>query len=312
MTFSTPILFLIFNRPSTTKKVFESIRNVKPDQLFIACDGPRPNKPDDQFLVAQSRSIVHQINWECSVHTLYRDTNLGCKLAIEEALNWFFSSIERGIILEDDVLPSVDFFYAMETFLYLYKDDFEISSICGRNEISLFRGVSNTPILTDKFWCWGWASWSNRFANFNSDSPYQSNFQPDYHPTSVFDKAYTNSMISSMQLGNVNTWDYPLDFFFRSRGMKSLLLPFNTIINLGFGSGTHATGARLDTAVHQPPSSINYSINIPYYDKWHTKKVFLSRNSGSYLMLYYFIVVNFYLPLSLAFSRLKSLIRRVF
>lgn len=40
-TYNVPILFLIFNRPGTTRKVFAEIRKVKPRQLFIAADGPR-------------------------------------------------------------------------------------------------------------------------------------------------------------------------------------------------------------------------------------------------------------------------------
>ena len=38
---NTPILFLVFNRPDTTKKVFESIKAVKPNRLYISCDGAR-------------------------------------------------------------------------------------------------------------------------------------------------------------------------------------------------------------------------------------------------------------------------------
>ncbi|NEP43523.1 MAG: glycosyltransferase family 2 protein, partial [Okeania sp. SIO2H7] len=31
----TPVVFLIFNRPDTTQKVFEFIRNVKPPKLLV-------------------------------------------------------------------------------------------------------------------------------------------------------------------------------------------------------------------------------------------------------------------------------------
>ena len=44
--FKTPILFLVFNRPNTTLKVFKKIRQAKPARLYIACDGPRENKKD--------------------------------------------------------------------------------------------------------------------------------------------------------------------------------------------------------------------------------------------------------------------------
>ncbi|MEI7810591.1 MAG: hypothetical protein WCI41_03495, partial [bacterium] len=59
----TPILFIIFNRPKTTKKVFESIRQAKPQKLFIAADGPRENKTKEEELCEETRKIVTMIDW---------------------------------------------------------------------------------------------------------------------------------------------------------------------------------------------------------------------------------------------------------
>ena len=39
----TPVAFIIFNRPDTTKRVFEAIRQAKPPKLFVIADGPRAN-----------------------------------------------------------------------------------------------------------------------------------------------------------------------------------------------------------------------------------------------------------------------------
>ncbi len=46
--FETPVLFLLFNRPDTTLKVFDQIKKVKPKKLFIAADGPRKNKKGEK------------------------------------------------------------------------------------------------------------------------------------------------------------------------------------------------------------------------------------------------------------------------
>lgn len=40
----TPVCFIIFNRPDTTEKVFEAIRQVKPPMLLVIADGPRPDQ----------------------------------------------------------------------------------------------------------------------------------------------------------------------------------------------------------------------------------------------------------------------------
>lgn len=106
--FTTPVLFIIFNRPEATRKVFNAIRNVKPKQLFIAADAPRLNK-EEALLCKRTRKIALEVDWECEV-TLFRDENLGYGLAVSEAINCFFDQVEEGIILEDDCLPDLSFF----------------------------------------------------------------------------------------------------------------------------------------------------------------------------------------------------------
>lgn len=71
--FSKPILFLIFNRPDLTERVFSQIALLKPDRLYIAADGPRNDKPDDEKLCAQSREILKKVDWDCDLKMLFRE-----------------------------------------------------------------------------------------------------------------------------------------------------------------------------------------------------------------------------------------------
>src|SRR5438094_898154 len=102
MSTSVPILFLIFNRPDTTKKVFDHIRKARPKQLFVAGDGPRPGREDDVINCVATRKIIDDVDWECDVKTLWFDQNLGCGKAVSSAITWFFQHVPEGIILEDD------------------------------------------------------------------------------------------------------------------------------------------------------------------------------------------------------------------
>ena len=109
--FSTPILFLVFNRPDTTQKVFQAIKSVQPPKLYIAADGPRMNKEGEVELCKEVKDLIeNEIDWDCDVYTLFRSENLGCGKAIQGALDWFFNFENEGIILEDDTLPSPFFF----------------------------------------------------------------------------------------------------------------------------------------------------------------------------------------------------------
>ena len=42
-----PILLIIFKRLDTTKQVFSKIKQIKPNELYVAADAPRENNIDD-------------------------------------------------------------------------------------------------------------------------------------------------------------------------------------------------------------------------------------------------------------------------
>ncbi len=54
----TAVLFLVFNRPDTTKQVFEAIRKAKPPKLYVAADGPRADKPGEAEKCEEVRRIA--------------------------------------------------------------------------------------------------------------------------------------------------------------------------------------------------------------------------------------------------------------
>ena len=113
--FKIPILFMVFNRVEQTKKVFQAIRDIKPEVLYIASDGARNTEEEKTIKVI--RSIFEKnIDWDCKLDTLYRNKNLGCREACSSAIDWFFENEEMGIVLEDDCLPNYSFFYFVKNF----------------------------------------------------------------------------------------------------------------------------------------------------------------------------------------------------
>ena len=130
----TPLLLLIFNRPKLTEIVFNQIKRVRPKRLFVAADGPRRNKPGEAEKCQITRQVVlDHINWECEVHTLIREENLGCKKAVSTAIDWFFSVVDKGIILEDDCLPDLSFFDFCTKLLTYYEQTDQVMHISGDN-----------------------------------------------------------------------------------------------------------------------------------------------------------------------------------
>jgi hypothetical protein len=162
------ILFLIFNRPDYTIKVFESIRLYKPKKLYIAADGPRINNQKDIILCKETRNIVKLVDWECEVNILFRDENLGCTRAVIGAIKWFFDKEEDGIILEDDVVPNLDFFYYCEFCLNKYSKDERVMMITGTNYLSNEK-FDSTYFYSQHYIMWGWATWKRAWEKYDVD-----------------------------------------------------------------------------------------------------------------------------------------------
>jgi hypothetical protein len=142
-----PVLLLAWRRPEHTRQVFDAIRRAAPSRLYVACDGPRSDHPEDAVLIRQVQSIVMNVDWDCKVFTLFQDKNLGCGRGPGSAIDWFFQHEEAGIIFEDDCVPDQTFFQFCQELLEKYRDDERIMHISGDNGVGR-HGDGRGSILT--------------------------------------------------------------------------------------------------------------------------------------------------------------------
>jgi len=246
----TPLLFLVFNRLDTTKKVFEEIRKAKPKQLFIASDGPRKTKEDEEKVVEQIRKyVLSNIDWKCNVKTLFRKNNLGCKYAVSSAIDWFFENVEQGIILEDDCLPSQSFFRFCRELLEKYKDDERIMQISGTN-VEGKTAIKESYFFTPCFNAWGWATWRRAWKKYDVEMKdwkifrFSIDFFNIVRNYSLIEKLKSWRLYQLTYSKKINTWDYQWIFMcLRNKGL-CIIPQKNMITNLGFKIGTHTTNYR--------------------------------------------------------------------
>ena len=245
--FDTPILFLIFDRLNTTKEVFKIISDIKPLQLFVAADGPRPDSPDHTEKCNHTREyVLKNIDWECNVKTLFRDHNLGCRYAVSSAITWFFNQVEEGIILEDDCLPSPSFFIFCQNLLEHYRNEPKIMHISGDNyQFGQKRGDGSYyfSVLNHN---WGWATWRRAWQYYdlemkNLPAFVQSNSIQKIWQDEVMQYYWLQNFLKTQQ-GQIDTWDYQWTFSIWHQGGLAILPNENLVMNIGFGEdATHTT-----------------------------------------------------------------------
>ncbi|MDQ2179823.1 hypothetical protein [Marinifilum sp. D714] len=282
---NTPILFLIFNRIDTTKKVFESIKAVKPSKLYIASDGHRSDKQGESVIVKNIRDyVLSNIDWSCEVKTLFREVNLGCASAVGGAIDWFFENEEKGIILEDDCLPSKSFYHFCSENLDKYKNDSRITAITGDNFYK--NELTKDSYFFSRFiFIWGWATWRESWsAHRKIMSRFSEIIETPITTLSINHKIANKRIIQNAldaEAGVVNTWDYQwiLSNYF-NHGL--IVTPrVNLVQNIGFdGDATHTTNSRSELSVQTSEMELllkHPMVMIPNneYDNYLYSKIFL-------------------------------------
>ncbi len=285
----TPVLFLIFNRLDTAVKTFEAIRKHRPQNLYIAADGPRETVEGEKAKCEIVRSsILDMIDWDCHVKTLFREKNLGCGKAVSEAITWFFSQVEEGIVLEDDCCPHPHFFGYCSFLLDRYRHDKKISMIGGSTFIPNDERL-NTYYISKYMNIWGWATWKRVWElymfdiqNLNTDKLIRiiDKRYPHFN-----ERMYHKDILSQSINKCIDTWDYQFVLNIIYNEGYGIMPSVNLIDNIGFGSdATHTITKDQENKMSVDnifPLTIN-EIEEPLNsrDTMHFKKIL----SGGYTM----------------------------
>ena len=242
----SPVLFIIFKREDTAKRVFSQIRQAKPPRLYVAADGPRPGRLDDEEGCARTRKIIEGVDWDCEVKTLFQSSNLGCAKGVSTAITWFFENEPEGIIVEDDIFAHPDFFTYCDEMLERYRDDARVQLIAGHN--CFYRGDYPSDVsyyMSSFLQIWGWASWRRVWQTYELDAaklPRDTFLQKlkERFPQSGY-KYYLRAY-NRMCAHKIDTWDYQF-FFNQILYDRYSVIPFvNQVENLGLVSAdaTHS------------------------------------------------------------------------
>jgi hypothetical protein len=237
----TPVAFIIFNRPDTTARVFEAIRQARPPKLLVIADGPRPDKIGEAEKCAATRAIIDRVDWDCEVMTNYSDTNLGCKLRPATGIDWVFEQVEEAIILEDDCLPDPSFFPYCEELLERYRHDTRIMSISGDNfQFGRCRTTDSYYFSQFNYMCptWGWATWRRAWQYYDVKIELWETIRDGGWLEDLLGNSATIEIwkrkFQSVYDGTFDAWDYQWIFTCWIQNGLIIMPNVNLISNIGY------------------------------------------------------------------------------
>lgn len=244
---TTPVLFLCFNRPDNTRRVFESIRAVHPQKLYVAIDGPRENREDDRVKREEVIGIVKNVDWECETHYLIHENNLGCSLSGFTAWRWFFEYEDKMLFIEDDGLGNESAFFFVQEMLDKYALDERIAYIGGVNYGMTYGNASyffsRYPAAT-----YFMGTWKRVFEKYEyeveSYNRTKRSIQYIRHFNSIDEYICVNRgihrYVKSIKKGErLNTYDIQMIYLSYKYNMYSIYPNINMVSNIGLNDGAN-------------------------------------------------------------------------
>ncbi len=166
----SPVLLLLFNRPGCTRDLVSRLEEISPKKILVAVDGPRANSITDTHKIQEVLQIAESINWTDDVTFRIRDLNLGLRGAVTDAVTWAMSEYGKAIILEDDTLPTPNFFEFCNWSLKKFEST-PVGHISGYNVIapkylSSDQSLARLSRYPESF---AWATWSDKWSLYNDN-----------------------------------------------------------------------------------------------------------------------------------------------
>ncbi|MGB1217501.1 MAG: nucleotide-diphospho-sugar transferase, partial [Saprospiraceae bacterium] len=239
-------------------------------------DGPRIEKQEDDK-VKKTRELFKNITWECEVKTLFREENWGCKKSVSDGINWFFSHVERGIILEDDCVPDASFFPFCETLLERYKHSEQIMQIGGATPVApIHQNQKESYNFYPFYIITGWATWRRAWNKIDLEIQNVESLQKDdyFHqilPSRLVRK-YIIDKFHKVKEGKISSWAYPwLYTIFKDRGL-TIVPKHNLVENIGWGEDATHTQTSNGLSIFNKSQEISFPLIHPNHIEITTPK----------------------------------------
>ncbi|MCU0428810.1 MAG: hypothetical protein MUF42_02450 [Cytophagaceae bacterium] len=189
-----PVALFAYNRPdylSDTLKALRANELASETDLYIFCDGPKPNAMVTELNAIDAvKKMAHSATGFKTLTVQPSTFNKGLAASIVQGVTELIEKHEKVIVLEDDIVTSPYFLDYMNTSLDLYENKNNVISIHGYCYPASFgSGIPETFFLKGAD-CWGWATWKRGWKLFNPDA------------NALIDEIKTQNLINEFNFNN--------------------------------------------------------------------------------------------------------------
>lgn len=237
-----------FNRPDHLKNLLNSLLINKESEylpIFFYLDGARNNS--DKLKISKIKSLINNYrDYLPNSKIIERVENIGCKDNIINGISETLNIYEAVIVLEEDLILDKYFINYMLKGLEKYANNRQVFHISGFSFIK--QEEKSKSIFTRYMNCWGWATWSTRWAllNINGKELEESFTKEEIYKFNLDDSHDFFRQLIENRMGIINTWAiFWYATVFRNKGL--CLTPINTLVlNKGYDGSGERIGENID------------------------------------------------------------------
>ena len=228
----TAALIVAFRRPSNLSQLIQSCLENGIERIYVHLDAPTSLLSQVEtracFRVAQS----FQDRSPETIKIRRSDQNLGTAAAVINACNWVFENEEYSIILEDDCLPSDQFFDFVRDTRQFVTTSPRIFAASG-TQLAPSSLTQENLSLSAYLMIWGWATSRDKWQRMFSELMNMNLETLERGSLDIAEFAYWRSGARRALQGIVDAWDIPLMLNFRINNRLVVLPNCNLITNIG-------------------------------------------------------------------------------
>jgi hypothetical protein len=225
------ILIIAYRRADALAKILDICLLSGIENLFIHVDGPKDLSAVRD--VEEVTRVAHDFskNKNLTVRLLTQTENFGCAVSLIKAVDSAFSHVDELIVLEDDCIPSSDFWSFSDQAFKIMNLDSSIALFCGP-QFGPTNVLHSNWFLSSYPFHWGWGTNSERWQDVRKGIA-----SPAALTTSLMnsrsESRYWNAGCQRALRGYTDVWDTLFVREMRRLDLKALLPPQNLIRNLG-------------------------------------------------------------------------------
>jgi GR25 family glycosyltransferase involved in LPS biosynthesis len=279
MTSEIAVLVIAYRRVENIRKILEISAHNKVSKIFVALDGAKRGSSSGLSDNLKIRKVVEDFDkiYFGEIKKFYHDSNFGCAASVLSACDWAFSLTENLIILEDDCIPTNDFFKFSKLTLDVMKKNPKIWLSCGTQfapkNLTDYSWVLSRYALT-----WGWCTnrtnWNQISLAIKENVKIKVNY-PD--SISIEESIYWNEGSRRAHEGWTDVWDTILVKQMVSKSKLAILPNISLVTNIGndnFATNTIGNSSWLNLQTGYFPDNPGTLLVSKVHEYWLRKEFY--------------------------------------